>query len=156
MYMITCKKCLKSFPTSMRIDGIKRSLKNRKYCIECSPFGTHNVRQLEKTTIRIKRICDRCNKISFHGRHCSSCHVTLWRIKLKQKAIDYKGGKCILCGYNKCAASLDFHHIIPNEKDFSISSGFTRSWEKIKAELEKCSLVCRNCHGEIHAGLIDI
>ena len=47
---------------------------------------------------------------------------------------------------------MDFHHINPQEKDFQISGG-TKSFESLKSELDKCILVCRNCHSEIHAGL---
>lgn len=75
--------------------------------------------------------------------------------KTKLKAIEYKGGKCQICGYNKCTRSLQFHHLDPNEKDFGISRG-TKSFEKLKPELDKCILVCANCHGEIHDGLIDL
>jgi len=75
--------------------------------------------------------------------------------KTKLKAIEYKGGKCQICGYNKCTRSLQFHHLDPNKKDFGISGG-TKSFEKLKPELDKCILVCANCHGEIHDGLIDL
>lgn len=51
---------------------------------------------------------------------------------------------------------MDFHHRDPNQKDFGIGTGHTRAWEKVKAELDKCILVCRNCHGEIHAGVTEI
>lgn len=79
------------------------------------------------------------------------------RRKIKKMAIEYKGGKCQKCGYNKCNAALEFHHIDSNEKDFNISKkGHCRSWEKVKDELDKCILVCSNCHKEIHAGLIEI
>lgn len=87
----------------------------------------------------------------------SSQRVTEWRRRIKQRAIDYKGGKCLLCGYNKCNASLDFHHIDPKEKDFAIGSdGNTRGWDVIQPELDKCVLLCRNCHGEVHAGVTKI
>lgn len=75
-----------------------------------------------------------------------------YRNKVKYKAVEYKGGSCIKCGYNKCMSALDFHHVNPVEKDFSISGG-TKSFESIKKELDKCILVCRNCHSEIHAGM---
>lgn len=86
---------------------------------------------------------------------CKKCHYKR-RIKRyqdnKRKAIEYKGGKCIHCGYNKCDASLDFHHRNPEEKDPQWKH--MRSWSisKIKVELDKCDLVCSNCHGEIHWG----
>jgi len=72
------------------------------------------------------------------------------RRKLKLRAIEYKGGKCILCGYAKCPAALQFHHIDDVEKEFGISSGDTRSWEKLRVELDKTILVCANCHHEAH------
>ena len=77
-------------------------------------------------------------------------HVKDRRQKLKEMSVEYKGGKCEICGYDKCLRSLDFHHREPNEKDFSIGSYKIMSWEKIKTELNKCDLLCSNCHGEIH------
>lgn len=71
------------------------------------------------------------------------------RIKIKIKAIEYKGGECQICGYNKCRWALDFHHT-SSDKEFNISSFYNRSWEKIVIELDKCMLVCSNCHREIH------
>ena len=68
----------------------------------------------------------------------------------KIKAIEYKGGCCEKCGYNKCVWALDFHHKNPNEKDFQISKYSTLSWDKIKKELDKCIMVCANCHRELH------
>ncbi len=88
------------------------------------------------------------------GYRCKKCvvdAVTKRRRKLKLLAIDYKGGKCSKCGYDKCADALDFHHKDPNQKDFGISSGDTRSWDSIKVELDKCDLLCSNCHRELHS-----
>jgi len=83
--------------------------------------------------------------------------VSRRRRKLKLMAIELKGGKCEICGYDKYIGSLDFHHLDRNAKEFDLSSrGLTRSWEKIKKELEKCVLVCANCHREIHAGPVDL
>jgi len=78
--------------------------------------------------------------------------VIEWRRRLKRKAIEHKGGKCEECGYNKCADAMDFHHIDPTEKDFQIG-GSTRSWEKVVTELDKCKLLCANCHRELHSVL---
>lgn len=70
-------------------------------------------------------------------------------------AVAYKGGKCQVCGYNKCVGALEFHHINSEEKDFGVSAkGYTRSWDKVREEIDKCVLVCANCHREIHAGII--
>lgn len=69
-------------------------------------------------------------------------------------AIEYKGGKCKLCGYDRCIEALEFHHIDPSKKDFSISSrGHARSWKRVKEELDKCIMLCANCHREIHTKL---
>ncbi len=74
------------------------------------------------------------------------------RKMLRKKAVQYAGGACSLCGYNRCDEALDFHHRNPSTKSFGISQGgITRSWEKIKDEVDKCALICANCHREIHA-----
>jgi hypothetical protein len=67
----------------------------------------------------------------------------------KIKMIEYLGGKCMVCGYNKCVAALDFHHKDPKTKLFSLS-GNSYSFEKCKSELDKCWLLCANCHRELH------
>lgn len=75
------------------------------------------------------------------------------RRKIREMAVEYKGGKCVFCGYAKYVGALDFHHL--ENKSFGISDkGYTRSWEVIRQELDKCILVCANCHREIHAGLL--
>lgn len=75
--------------------------------------------------------------------------------KAKLKAIYYKGGECQICGYKKSLRALQFHHLDPNQKDFGISGG-TKSFERMKPELDKCILVCANCHSEIHDGITQI
>lgn len=90
-------------------------------------------------------------------KKCGAEAVQRSRNRLKQRALSYKGGKCQVCGYNKYPGALEFHHLNPNEKDFGIASkGYTRSWEKVKEELDKCICVCSNCHKEIHAGITNI
>ncbi|HDQ26619.1 MAG TPA: HNH endonuclease [bacterium] len=77
--------------------------------------------------------------------------VTKRRKKIRKMALEYKGGKCSFCGYKKCEEALEFHHLDAKHKDFGIScKGYTRSWESVKEELDKCVLVCANCHREIH------
>ena len=74
------------------------------------------------------------------------------RKKIRRMAIEYKGGQCETCGYNRCIDALEFHHLNSSGKDFSISEkGYTRSWTKVKEELDKCMLLCANCHRELHA-----
>lgn len=79
------------------------------------------------------------------------------RRKIKAMAVEYKGGACMLCGYNKCASALDFHHIDESSKKFGLGlSGLTRSWVRVKAEVDKCIIVCANCHRELHAGITQL
>lgn len=94
-------------------------------------------------TGRKKRFCsDKCKNKFFVDRR---------RKKIKEMSVEYLGGKCLKCGYKKCIKALEFHHIEPEHKDFNLSKwGHTRSWERVKAELDKCILVCANCHREIH------
>ena len=90
----------------------------------------------------------------FRCRKCIVEAVQRRREKVKKLAIEYKGGKCQCCGYHACDSALEFHHLSPDKKDFGIGQkGYTRSWEKIKQELDKCILVCANCHREIHSGI---
>jgi hypothetical protein len=63
------------------------------------------------------------------------------------------GNKCHICGYDKCHSSLEFHHINPHEKDKQLARNLEEfSIELIVLELEKCILLCRNCHREVHVG----
>ncbi len=74
------------------------------------------------------------------------------RKKIRQMAVNYKGGQCRICGYKRCIDALEFHHTNSSGKDFSISEGgYTRSWIRVKEELDKCILLCANCHRESHA-----
>lgn len=171
--MRTCIKCQKEFSISAIVNGKKRYFYTRKFCLECSPFGKHNTQDLtspncvfEKDGKKYKR-CPSCKKIleliplNYYIRHdrggfhyyCKKCQDTKTHSlqkELKRKAVEYKGGKCICCGYDKYIGALEFHHLDPEQKDFQISRGFTYNFEKMKPELDKCSLVCSNCHKEIH------
>ena len=69
-------------------------------------------------------------------------------------AVEYKDGKCKLCGYDGCIQALEFHHVGNTGKDVGISDkGYTRSWQRVKKEIDKCILVCANCHRELHVGI---
>ena len=83
---------------------------------------------------------------------CNKCEVEIAKLKTqmrKIRAVEYKGGKCEICDYDKNISALEFHHINPEEKDFAISA-FKCGWEDMKKELDKCMLVCATCHREIH------
>ena len=114
--------------------------------------------------ITIKKLCKYHGKTEYSkrsdaGYRCKKCavaSVTRRRQKLKLMSIEYLGGECQICRYNKCVASLDFHHRDPSTKDFKISTGNIKSWDRLKVELDKCALVCSNCHREIHYGMTSI
>lgn len=78
------------------------------------------------------------------------------RRRHKLQSLEYKGGKCERCGYDKSVNALSFHHLDPSEKDFTLSSFYYKNFEKIKVELDKCILLCHNCHAEEHEQLRQI
>ena len=98
---------------------------NRQYCYDCSPSGL--------TPAQAQR----------HKKRT-----------LKHKLIEYKGGKCQHCGYGKCEGALQFHHLNPTEKEFTLSeinlNDTNFSIKKLFSEVDKCILLCANCHAEEH------
>lgn len=88
----------------------------------------------------------------------SSDAVKLWRKNTKIKMVQAMGGKCNICGYNKCMNALEFHHIDMNMKEISFGGARANpvAWNKIANELKKCILLCSNCHREVHDNIIDI
>jgi hypothetical protein len=91
------------------------------------------------------------------GYRCAKCRaeaVTRRRRKVKRVLVEDAGGRCVLCGYDRCIAALEFHHLAPGDKRFAPSHrGVTRSLEKARAEAAKCALLCANCHAEVEAGV---
>ena len=86
----------------------------------------------------------------YRCRKCDTKALVLHFQEQKRKAVAYKGGKCEECGYDKCQAALDFHHIVPSIKDPNWNNLKNRKFENIKEELDKCRLLCCRCHKEIH------
>ena len=76
-------------------------------------------------------------------------HVKSSRRRLKERLVEYKGGKCEICGYDKCITALEFHHVDSTKKEFSVCNKIA-SFDKCKEEVDKCILVCANCHRELH------
>lgn len=71
-------------------------------------------------------------------------------LRKKKEAIEYLGGKCIRCGYDKCHGALHFHHRDPTTKLGAWDKVRLWSKERRLKELDKCDLLCANCHAEIH------
>lgn len=80
---------------------------------------------------------------------CKNCLKKVKPIEVKKRAIAYLGGKCVHCQFDNMAA-LDFHHRDPKKKSYKISGHYRFRWKELRKELDKCSLVCANCHRIIH------
>jgi transposase len=90
----------------------------------------------------------------YRCRRCRSASVSRRRRRLKITLVAEAGGCCRLCGYSRCVAALEFHHLQPDDKAFSLSEeGITRSIARARAEARKCVLLCSNCHAEVEAGV---
>lgn len=112
------------------------------------------------------RYCSRCKceltpeNMLFRDRlhlkprsECKNCFCQIQKEqqqKRKEKLVLLKGGGCSICGYSKFLGALEFHHLDPKQKEFRIAKIY--SWAKTFTELDKCILVCSNCHKEIHYG----
>lgn len=167
--MPNCYKCTAKFPNNLLVQGKVRNLSSRKFCLDCSPFGRHNTKDLANTQNEMEKFCNKCKTVkpitdfykrrkgsqpSSYCKPCTSVQTLSRQRALKQKCVDYKGGSCELCGYSKYAGAFDFHHIDPTQKDFTIAHQHCTSFnDKIKAELDKCLLLCATCHREEHGRL---
>lgn len=71
----------------------------------------------------------------------------------KYKAIQDKGGCCEICGESR-PATLCFHHLDPSKKTMKLDGRTfaNHKYENILKELDKCQLLCHNCHHQIHRG----
>jgi len=88
---------------------------------------------------------------------CRSTRVIERRRAVKRMLLDEAGGRCIICGYERCVAALHFHHLDPSQKSFTLAlGGNTRAIAKARAEASKCVVLCANCHAEVESGLADV
>jgi hypothetical protein len=135
----------------------------RKYGLKSkySPYNENSIKEYGT-----HRICPKCKRMveteNFNDRrgkknssvYCKTCTTiqTVDRVrKMKELMVEYKGGCCQKCGYDKYLGALEFHHLDPNEKDFNPSHYRKYTFdERVKNELDKCILLCSNCHRETH------
>lgn len=147
--MKKCKKCQGRIPSTIVIEGKRRNLSKRKFCLDCSKFGSHNTKPIDPDSIKVSR-----NYSTFTDEQKIRNQLSVWKkgINRKQMLVDMKGGKCEKCGYNKCLRALTFHHRESDKKSFTLDTRCMRGtkWEKIVKEAEKCELLCFNCHMEHH------
>ncbi|HEX6390577.1 MAG TPA: hypothetical protein VFZ89_14050 [Solirubrobacteraceae bacterium] len=113
----------------------------------------------------VVRICPRHGagafRVDARGTYrCVTCNgerVAARRRRVKELLIAEAGGRCELCGYDRCLRALEFHHRDPAMKEFGIAyRGVTRSLARARAEAAKCVLLCSNCHAEVESGLATI
>lgn len=160
--MPICKKCQTKFPNRIKIEGKTHNIGNRKYCFSCSPIGNKSFCGPEpKDGIRhprdqkSSRCCYTCSKVFIsksRNHECSVCRCRKRRMQLKNEFRTRLGNKCLLCGYNKCQDALDFHHLDPSTKKFTLSSNYSVvSRKELEEEFKKCILICSNCHRELHS-----
>ncbi len=163
--MNQCVKCFVKIPWRTFVGEREVSLTKRKFCLSCSPLYARNTRSLETMNRDSsgERFCPRCKiKKPFSkfyerrngrpGRHSSYCRACTHaecldrQIKFKRRAMEYKGGKCVRCGFEGPDVCFDFHHRDRAKKRWGISVMKRKCWETAKEELDKCDLVCSNCH----------
>ena len=160
--MKICENCKKEFPLYIVVDGIKRNLCKRKYCLECSPFMKKNTRKIENGKfLERPPKCSKCGETdpkNFYGNKkstCSKCHnkdVVEKGKRNREFALSILGNKCASCGFDKYKCSLDIHHLDPKTKDKTFDSMRSWSLDRVKKEIQNCILLCRNCHQAYHSG----
>lgn len=107
-------------------------------------------------------VCSRIYEYNYRSGHtkrvCNSCRSNgrVDRVELKQRMVEYKGGRCVICGYSALLRALTFHHVRPATKAFNIAGAHNRSWDALQRELDKTVLLCIRCHMEVEAGFRDI
>lgn len=89
---------------------------------------------------KMKTCCKKCHNIKIHQKTRA----------MKARAIEYLGGVCERCNCTGVPAIFDFHHRDPAEKEFSWGDSRTSNWDRLQLELDKCSLLCANCHRTVH------
>ncbi len=94
------------------------------------------------------------------ARRCLKCRseaVARRRRLVKSILVEEFGGRCQICGYDRYSGALEFHHVDPATKEFSLGhAGVTRSLERARAEARKCVLLCATCHAEVEGGMASV
>ncbi|HWM53852.1 MAG TPA: HNH endonuclease signature motif containing protein [Solirubrobacterales bacterium] len=89
----------------------------------------------------------------FRCARCNTAAVSERRRQVKRRLVEEAGGQCTICGFAEHPAALQFHHLDPSAKAFHLSRrGHSRSIKRMRAEAEKCVLLCANCHAQLEVG----
>ncbi len=141
-----CDRCGAPFSAKGAIDGQMRSLCRRRFCLACSPFGSHNTSTTPPGLAPGPELVEQRRR----RRNAKTYRYQKKRRRtLKDELIASRGGRCEGCGYERATAALEFHHRDPRTKDFQISYGGV-SRERLWSEASKCDLLCANCHRARH------
>jgi transposase len=89
-------------------------------------------------------------------RRCRAEAVVRRRGRVRALLIAEAGGRCAACGYDVHPGALQFHHVDPATKAFTLRDGETRSLARMREEARKCVLLCANCHAEVEGGVTDL
>lgn len=146
-----CRKCGEIIPYFMFIDGKRRGLKNRKFCLSCSPFGGNN-RRADDPSLPSNTAKHTKNYMNWTDdqKQIHKLRTLRKRHERKKELVKMAGGKCIVCGYDKCIRAMTFHHRDPTTKKFELNmSTLNKTWNLIEEEFKKCDLLCIRCHTEI-------
>lgn len=92
----------------------------------------------------------------YRCKRCRSEQIVRHRRRLKSILVAEAGGKCMICGYDRNQAALQFHHLDPTTKRLEIGRGFGLALRALREEARKCVLLCSNCHAEVEDGATDI
>ena len=159
------KKCACSFSTKSKRKEINKKVSERikKKIMNRVPEYIKNGKKKCTMCLETKLLSEFYKNGKGYRVHsyCKKCFtfITLERQReFKKKCLEYKGGLlCSMCGYDKHIGALEFHHLDPEAKEFDMSRARLKTFnENTKKELDKCIVVCRNCHSEIHGVVLVI
>lgn len=144
-----CGECKQIKPIS---EFYKHNDFYRSYCKKCQDITIEKFRSNPNNKQKMSEY-DKTHYNKEGVKEAKFKHAKQKLLDKKLKAIEYKGGKCQMCGYNKCTYALEFHHVDLSQKEKTKDyRGINRRipFEKMKEELDLCLLLCSNCHREIH------
>ena len=162
MIIVKCVVCEKEFEAQRA---------TKKYCSTDCENAMRRIKRANRDPkekeqkLMPEKVCPICEK-KFRPKSaaanqrtcCYDCMpdgIQLTRGGFLAKLKESRGGRCIRCGYDKCIKALEFHHLDPSQKDFTISNENFKLLDAVK-ESKKCILICSNCHKELHDDLWNI
>jgi hypothetical protein len=147
---------------------VKRGLSIREIAAETSRsftsvkywLGKHGL--ATKKRVEFKCACGERDPAKFYGhkRHicgkCQNAYVVQRGREMRKRIVEFLGGRCRICGYHRCIEAFDVHHPDPKKKDPNFRHVRGWSWDRVEREIRRCILLCKNCHAEVHAGVLTI